>query len=766
LKQAVEGQRLGKYEVRTRVGRGEMGTIYEAWDPTIARKVAIKMLPLHDQDSQDAALRCRFRSEAQAAGRLSDPNIVSIYDYGETEEFAYIVMDYIEGGSLDTRLVPGQALPLDEVAVIMAGLLAGLQHSHEHGVVHRDIKPSNIILTCGGRIKITDFGIAHLDSSSLTQTGTIIGTPAYMSPEQITGERIDQRTDLYSAGVVLYRMLTGRRPFEGSTVSIMNHIVNTPPPRPSQAGTTAVPAGLEAMVVKALAKRPEQRFQSAAEFAKALHAELGRAEARVPGPHRAKPNLVDAAIPDGSAERPVTRQTGPVLSGRTRIRTSAWLSAGVAAMLAAGTAWWLLHPPGWFETAHQDHAAQLRSASTPLLPVVAAPVAVLAGDSAAKATPTLLAPAGGPAVSDLAPPTLPAKAALLPPLQDRVDAILAAVPCTLLRGRTDASAVDISGVAGGHDDEGRVRRALAKAAPGVEMIWRVRGLDGVPCAVLDALRPAARTAGTPGEQVTLVLAGRPARLLEGDRIVLQLALADFPALYWIDDFRPDGSVVHMVSTWVNATRSVLMGQPLTLSGAGGRQHWVADAPFGTDLIAVVVASAPLFSIERPGREAAGPYMADLRAAIERGRANGVRLAVDAVPVEIARRPLADTYGPASGLHPSVPTHPRVIRAPPTAAPEAARTEPTAVVPPVEPPPTVPSIVQQPAVRQPSVAQRFLGQSTADAPLASPALPDLGKQVGTPPAPAARAVPDADAGSSGWTVRTFGRQPGNSMPKAE
>ncbi len=263
----MEGQNLGKYEVRTRIGRGAMGIVYEAWDPVIARKVAIKTLSLHDQELQDAAFRSRFRGEAQAAGRLSDPNIVSVFDYGETEELAYIVMEYVEGTSLDTRLVPGQALPLAETAAIMEGLLAGLQHSHDRGVVHRDIKPSNIILTRSGRVKITDFGIAHLDSSGLTQTGTILGTPAYMSPEQITGERIDLRTDLYSAGVVLYRLLTGRRPFEGSTVSIMNHIVHTPPPRPSQVATTAIPAGLEAIVIKALAKRPEQRFRSAAEFA-------------------------------------------------------------------------------------------------------------------------------------------------------------------------------------------------------------------------------------------------------------------------------------------------------------------------------------------------------------------------------------------------------------------------------------------------------------------------------------------------------------------
>lgn len=756
----MEGQRLGKYEVRARVGRGVMGTIYEAWDPTIARRVAIKTLPLHDQDSQDAAFRCRFRSEAQAAGRLNGPNIVSIYDYGETEEFAYIVMEYIEGASLGARRLPGQALPPDEVAVIMAGLLAGLQHSHEHGVVHRDIKPSNIILTCGGRIKITDFGIAHLDSSSLTQTGTIIGTPAYMSPEQIAGERIDQRTDLYSAGVVLYRMLTGRRPFEGSTVSIMNHIVNTPPPRPSQAAAMAIPAGLEAVVIKALAKRPEQRFQSAAEFAKALHAELGRAEARVPGTRVAKPNPVDATVPGGSAKRLATRQTGSVPSARARSRAAAWLSAGAVAMLAAGTAWWLLRPPGWFETAHQDHAAQLRDASKPLPPSAAPSPDVLAEGIAAKVTPTLPAPAGGPAALDLAPPTLPAQAALPPPLQDQVDAVLAAVPCTLLRGRSDTGAVDINGVAGGHDDEGRVRRALAKAAPGV---------DGVPCAVLDALRPAARMAGTPGGAGYSRFGGRAYAVAGGGPHRAATGAAGFCCV--LPDRRfPSGRLggPHGLHSVVHLVIHGALRPGGTVADLGRRQRrpaLVGGAPSGADLITVVAASAPLFPAEHPAWEAAGPYLADLRAAVERGQAGGVRLAVDAVPVEVARRPLAETYVPAGGLHPPAPTRLRMPRALPVPALEAARPEPTVAAPPADPLPAVQPVVQQPPARQPSVAQRFLGQPAVEAPPASPALPDLSKRVGAPPAPIVRAVPDADAGREGWTVRTFGR-PSGTMPKTE
>ena len=171
-----------------------------------------------------------------------------MYDFGETAETAYIVMQHIDGISLDgllRRLEPGATVPLHDVGRIMGGLLCGLQHSHEHGVVHRDIKPGNVLLATDGSVKITDYGIAHLDNSVMTQAGDLIGTPSYMAPEQVGGGEVDRRTDIYAAGVVLYEMLTGRRPFEGSSASVMNHILHTPPPPPSQVAMSTLPAGLD-----------------------------------------------------------------------------------------------------------------------------------------------------------------------------------------------------------------------------------------------------------------------------------------------------------------------------------------------------------------------------------------------------------------------------------------------------------------------------------------------------------------------------------------
>ncbi len=270
---------LGKYEIRRTLGRGAAGTVYEAWDPVIERQVAIKTVKLpdaHDTDAQEEITR--FRREAQAAGRLTHPNIVGVFDYGETDDIAYIVMEYVDGESLKAVLDRKERFPIPEIIRVMDELLAGLGFSHERGVVHRDIKPANLMLTKQGRLKIADFGIARIESSGLTQVGTIMGTPAYMSPEQFTGQVVDPRTDLYSAGVVLYQLLTGERPFEGSMSSIMQKALNTTPPKPSEIAVTA-PVAFDVVVQRAMAKRPDQRFPSAAAFATALHAAAAPAAA-------------------------------------------------------------------------------------------------------------------------------------------------------------------------------------------------------------------------------------------------------------------------------------------------------------------------------------------------------------------------------------------------------------------------------------------------------------------------------------------------------
>src|SRR6201989_1326537 len=261
---------LGKYEIKRTLGRGAMGIVYEGWDPIIARRVAIKTVKLPDNadpDTEEAL--ARFRREAQAAGRLSHPNIVAVFDYGETKDLAYIVMEFVDGPPLKNLLDKHERFPLPMIGRIMEDLLTGLQFSHERGVVHRDIKPANLMLTTSGQAKIADFGIARIESSSMTQAGTVLGTPAYMSPEQFMGQVVDSRTDIYSSGVLLYQLLTGDRPFEGGMSSIMHKALNTDPPAPSQLSVTSPPS-FAPVVLRAMAKRPGDRFPSARAFAEAI----------------------------------------------------------------------------------------------------------------------------------------------------------------------------------------------------------------------------------------------------------------------------------------------------------------------------------------------------------------------------------------------------------------------------------------------------------------------------------------------------------------
>ncbi|HZX48943.1 MAG TPA: serine/threonine-protein kinase [Nitrospirota bacterium] len=264
--------KFGRYEILCEIGRGSMGIVYQAQDPQIDRLVAVKVLR-HDRVSSDAFVN-RFLKEAKVIGRLSHPNIVTIYDVGEEQGNIFIAMELLEGLSLSDFLRKRNFSP-KEVVELGVQITETLDYAHGKGVVHRDIKPSNIIVTPDGRIKITDFGIAHIEDSSATyqtQAGEILGTPAYMSPEQITGQPVDGRTDIFSLGIILYEMITGKRPFggEGKTLAtVFNDIMQRTPQDPIKI-SSSVPERLSGLIMKALQKEPEKRFQTGRELASAL----------------------------------------------------------------------------------------------------------------------------------------------------------------------------------------------------------------------------------------------------------------------------------------------------------------------------------------------------------------------------------------------------------------------------------------------------------------------------------------------------------------
>jgi serine/threonine-protein kinase len=264
---------LGRYEIVGELGQGAMGVVYKATDPLIDRIVAIKTITLSLAQEERDEYEARFYQEAKAAGRLSHPNIVTIFDVGRSGDIAYIAMEFLQGRELRDILNDDQLLPVDQAIDIVAQVAFGLAYAHEHGIVHRDIKPSNIMVARDGHVKITDFGIARMASSAVrTQTGMVLGSPKYMSPEQVMGKLADQRSDVFSLGVMLYEMLTGQAPFTGENVNaIMYQTLNSIPQPPSTLNAS-VPDMLNFIVAKALAKDLEHRYQNAKDFANDLRA--------------------------------------------------------------------------------------------------------------------------------------------------------------------------------------------------------------------------------------------------------------------------------------------------------------------------------------------------------------------------------------------------------------------------------------------------------------------------------------------------------------
>jgi serine/threonine-protein kinase len=296
----MQAPQLGRYQITAEIGRGAMGVVYKAHDPVLGRTVAVKTVNMAIERDDAAEYEARFLQEARAAGGLNHPSIVTIYDIGKSGEVAYMAMEYIEGVELRTLLVPGKPLPLAQVFPVAAQVADGLAYAHSHGVVHRDIKPANIMVTADGGVKIMDFGIARMRSSEVqTQTGAALGSPKYMSPEQVLGKRADHRSDLFSLGVILYEIVAGAAPFGGENISaLMYQIVHFAPPAPSTLNPAA-PEMLDYVVAKMLAKSLEERYQDAAEVARDLRECEGKgAGARAPRAPAAalSPGVQPAAI--------------------------------------------------------------------------------------------------------------------------------------------------------------------------------------------------------------------------------------------------------------------------------------------------------------------------------------------------------------------------------------------------------------------------------------------------------------------------------------
>jgi serine/threonine-protein kinase len=363
--------------------------------------VAIKAITIDNPDDPDTReMLIRFGRGARAAGMLGHPNIVSVYDYAETEDTAYLVMEFVEGLTLKALLEATPRLPMPRIAKIMEEVLAGLAFSHSQGIVHRDIKPANILIANTGQAKITDFGIARIERSDLTQAGTVMGSPAYMSPEQFRGDAVDHRTDIYSAGVILFQMLTGKRPYEGSLATIMHKALHDDTPVPSSM-TGDTPQAFDLVVRRAMAKRAADRYPSARDFADAIKAAIN-----VPAARRetAPPPRPVAAAPLRAEERWRMERVPPATApGRERNTALFAVAAGAALCVVAAGVW--LQP--WRTSESARTAALLAQPAPSPAPVPTAP-------SLAQALPPGPAPAPAEAQAP-ATPSAPAVPQDLPP---------------------------------------------------------------------------------------------------------------------------------------------------------------------------------------------------------------------------------------------------------------------------------------------------------------------------------------------------------------
>lgn len=654
---------LGKYEIRGVLGRGAMGIVYDGWDPVIGRRVAIKAVRvLEDADAEAEEGLARFKREAQAAGRLSHPNIVGVHDYGETGEVAFIVMEFVQGHSLKERLDAHDRFPVGETVRIMEQVLAALQFSHDRSVIHRDIKPGNVMITEDGQAKLADFGIARIESSVMTQVGTMLGTPAYMSPEQLMAQSVDARSDLYSAGVMLYQLLTGERPYEGGLTAIIHKALNTVPPRPSEISVTAPPS-LDPVVARAMARRPADRYQSATEFAHAIRDAYEAADPLLPA-------IGIAAQEDATILVQRTRAAAknpPLVAVPAARRRKPLLLAGMVAVLllvVGGGAWVVLqrstpvplHPDKTAEPFAQT-PEQVSRTMTSLPATQPSPLAMPSGTQPEPSAPVPPAPATQttfpqaqliespkpetrvlevtPVPQSVATKPAADRMALALPnptaIRESLASLARSARCALPRfSVSDEGRVSVSGLVGAGGPDTALREAAQAAAPAATLSWEARSVEGPYCDMFDILSSIAQPSSP---FLGLALKDDATRLREHDPILPILKLPEFSAYLQVDYFSHDGSVAHLYPVR-NVANLAFAPNGVVPLGTSKNDRVEVAPPFGTDMIVAIASSIPLFP---PGHvredETMQAYLPALRVALESARRKNAKLTGRAMVLE-------------------------------------------------------------------------------------------------------------------------------------
>ena len=367
---------IGKYRIIELVGEGAMGVVYRAQDSVLERTVAIKVM--NESIARQEDLRKRFLHEAQAAGSLQHPNVVTIYDLGEVDGHLFIAMEFVQGVDLEHLIELGEPLSLQARLDIIIDVLTGLAYAHKRGIVHRDIKPANIRVGDDGRAKIMDFGVAHLASSSMTSTGSILGTPSYMAPEQITEGKTSAATDIFAVGGVLYQVLAQMKPFDAPTLQNLFFKIITEHPRPVSELMPGLPPALDRIVRKAMAKEPAQRYASALDMAN----DLTNVRSKLSGPSYPASVSLSASVASAIEQ---SRKTSEI-----RTRKFAYVGGGVLAAAAViAIAWSQMSKPGSATLEAADKPAVVATPASAQPAAVATTAAASTGTSSAVPEPEL-----------------------------------------------------------------------------------------------------------------------------------------------------------------------------------------------------------------------------------------------------------------------------------------------------------------------------------------------------------------------------------------
>ncbi len=552
---------ISRYKIEKILGKGAVGTVYKAYDPVINQFVAIKVIHKHllEQDDSGEQLK-RFRNEVLAGRRLKHPNIVSIYEYGEEGDNAFIIMEFVEGRQLKDFLDNNHNFDPETTFKIMQQLLAALSYAHQQGVVHRDIKPANILVMQNWQIQVADFGIAQIENSSLTKTGMILGTPNYMSPEQCLGEHVDHRTDIFSAGVVLYYLLTGKRPFESETMmGTLQQVLKVTPINPSVLNKK-ISHEIDVVIGRALAKNPDDRFQSASEFSEELsrsmiillkmQIDLNADDSTVIVPREIEPAPIAR-----NGKEPTAMASGKIIKEEIRlIRTKKKKSVifqimiiGCGFLAVIGSALFL------FFTKDTDN---------------------------------------------------------------KIDSLLTKYQCAVLN-KTISKNGKIS--LRGHLRQTDLESFKNEAAHLTEQVkidyQEVKVWNNAFCEVIAILSPLKAMNDLKKLGLAIDSAKLNNRYIFDEYLEMNITMPNYPGYLYVDYFQLNGHVLHMYPSTDDQAGIKEANVILSIGQSGQDKRWQVSPPYGVELVAVIASPIPLFNQLRNEDELTEVYLSDLNALI-------------------------------------------------------------------------------------------------------------------------------------------------------